>query len=254
VSTLASVRIGAEEGRLLASLVEKQLTTPQQYPLTANALQLACNQTSNRDPVVHYDEGTVERALHSLKAAGLVSFVHPSHGRSVIRYHQLLADRLGLSERQSALVAMLLLRGPQTAAELRARTERMGAGGAIAEVELALEELSSRPEPVVARMRRRPGQKEERWVELLTGDAGGAAAAATRVEPAPGVTAGETHSADAGADASRPGASGPAAELAGRGSEAGGEAAELRAVVEDLQEQIEALREQLEALRRDLYG
>ncbi len=153
---------------MIGSLIEKQLTTPDQYPLSLNALLLACNQSSNRDPVVSFDEGTVQGALATLKVAGLVSLVHPSHGRSVIRYQQLLGDQLAISERQAALVAVLLLRGAQTAGELRSRSARMCEFEGIAQVEVELEHLGGLPEPVVVRLGRRPGQKEERWAQLLT--------------------------------------------------------------------------------------
>ena len=164
------MRLSQEEARVIGSLIEKQLTTPQQYPLTLNALLLACNQSSNRDPVVEWDELTVENALAALKATGLVRFDYPSHGRSVTRYQQLLPEHLALTDQQLALVAVLLLRGPQTSGELRSRTERMCEFGGIAQVDAELEDLSGRPEPVVARLSRRTGQKEERWVQLLTGD------------------------------------------------------------------------------------
>ncbi len=161
------VRLNAEEGRVIGSLIEKQLTTPQQYPLSLNALLLSCNQSSNREPVVNYDERTVDNALMSLKSSGLVRFVHPSHGRSVTRYRQVLEERLELTDTQLALIGALVLRGPQTAAELRARTERMAPSG-IAQVDADLERLSEGPEPVTFRLARRPGQKEERWIQLLT--------------------------------------------------------------------------------------
>jgi uncharacterized protein YceH (UPF0502 family) len=162
------VRLGLEEGRVIGCLIEKQLTTPQQYPLTLNALVLACNQSSNRDPVVRYDDRTVERALAWLKDAGLVHFVHPSHGRSATRYRQALDERLGLDEPSLALVAVLLLRGPQTAGELRARTERMATFDGIAAVDVELERMGGGSKPLVLRLPRRPGQKEERWAHLLT--------------------------------------------------------------------------------------
>ena len=162
------MELGTEEGRVVGSLIEKQLTTPQQYPLTLNALVLACNQSSNRDPVVSYDDGTVESSLASLKAAGLVRFVHPSHGRSVIRYRQVIEERLGLDDTELALLAVLLLRGPQTVGELRARTERMANFNGAASVDSELGRLASRPDPLVRRLARRPGQKEERWAELIT--------------------------------------------------------------------------------------
>jgi uncharacterized protein YceH (UPF0502 family) len=165
------MRLGAEQGRVIGSLIEKQLTTPQQYPLTLNALVQACNQLSNRDPVVSFDERLVDDTLTSLKDAGLVRFVHPSHGRSVTRYRQVLDERLGLDNQQLALLALLLLRGPQTAGELRSRSERMARFEGIGAVDHDLERLSAGPEPLVAQLPRRPGQKEERWTQLLTVDA-----------------------------------------------------------------------------------
>ncbi len=100
--------------RVLGCLVEKQLTTPQYYPLTLKTLVVGCNQASNRDPVVNYDEPTVESAAISLKEKGPLRFVHPSHGRSATRYRHVLDEVLGLDAGQLALLAMLLLRGPQT--------------------------------------------------------------------------------------------------------------------------------------------
>jgi uncharacterized protein YceH (UPF0502 family) len=217
------VQLSQEEGRVIGSLIEKQLTTPQQYPLTSNALLLACNQSSNRDPVVEFDERTVDNALASLKAAGLVRFVHPSHGRSVIRYHQLLGEQLEITEQQLALVAVLLLRGPQTGAELRSRTERMCEFEGIAEVDAELERLSGRPEPLAALLPRRPGQKEERWVQLLTDASEGALA----------------HSL-----AAAPGGS-TKADVAAEVAELRTEVAELRVTLVELQDQLESLRREL---------
>ena len=183
------------EARVIGSLAEKQLTTPQQYPLTLNALVSACNQTSNRDPVVVYDDSTVEGALSSLKDAGLLRFVHPGHGRSATRYRQVLDERFGLDERGLSVLAVLLLRGPQTLGELRARTERMADFGRLEDVGAELERLADGPDPLVRGLPRRPGQKEERWTQLLAGelsefqtppardvDAGGAADAVDAAE------------------------------------------------------------------------
>ena len=182
------------EARVIGSLAEKQLTTPQHYPLTLNALVLACNQSSNRDPVVSYDEETVEQALSSLREAGLLRFVHPSHGRSVTRYRQVLDERFGLDSRGLSVLTVLVLRGPQTVGELRARTERMADFGSLDEVEAELGRLEDDPDPLVRRLSRRPGQKEERWAQLLghetpepdatsNTDAGVADAVAARVDP-----------------------------------------------------------------------
>jgi uncharacterized protein YceH (UPF0502 family) len=158
------------EARVIGSLAEKQLTTPQQYPLTLNALVLACNQSSNRDPVVAYGEGLVEVALSSLKDAGLLRYVHPSHGRSVTRYRQVIDERLALGSRSLALLAVLLLRGPQTVGELRIRTERMAEFADLGDVEAELELLSGIADPLVRRLPRQSGHKEERWAQLLTGE------------------------------------------------------------------------------------
>jgi len=163
------MQLRPECARVLGSLVEKGLTTPQQYPLTINALVTACNQSSNREPVVSYDEQTVLTALHELKDLHLVRFVLPSHGRSVIRYRQVLDEALGLDDRQIAILAVLMLRGAQTVGELRTRTERMARFEGLVEVEHELELLGSRDEPLVTNVGRRPGQKEERWASPLVG-------------------------------------------------------------------------------------
>jgi uncharacterized protein len=156
------------EARVIGSLAEKQLTTPQQYPLTINALVLACNQSSNRDPVVAYDQGTVELALSSLRESGLLRLVHPSQGRSSIRYRQVLDERFGLDPRSLSILAVLLLRGPQTIGELRARTERMADFDNIEDVERELDRMADGADPLVGSQPRRPGQKEDRWAETLS--------------------------------------------------------------------------------------
>jgi uncharacterized protein YceH (UPF0502 family) len=161
--------LSAAEIRVLGSLVEKQLTTPQQYPLTLNALTLACSQSSNRDPVVDYDERSTEAAVTSVKTHGLVRFVHPSHGRSALRYAHTLDEALGLETRPLALLAVLMLRGPQTLGELRTRTERMVRFSDLHEVQAELEALGARSEPLVVRLARGPGQKEDRYGHLLGG-------------------------------------------------------------------------------------
>jgi uncharacterized protein len=173
----------AQEARVLGSLVEKELTTPDQYPLTVKSLLAACNQASNRDPVVDYDEGTVMAALDSLKAEKLIRFVLPSHGRTAVRYRQVLNEALGLDTGQCALLAVLLLRGPQTLGELRARTERMADFDGLDEIDHQLRFLSAVAEPLTISLGRRPGQKEERWATPLV------TAASTPTVPAPTVPA-----------------------------------------------------------------
>jgi hypothetical protein len=168
---LRPVQLNAECARVLGSLVEKSLTTPQRYPLTLSALQAACNQTSNREPVVSYDEATVLSALDSLKERRLVRFVLPSHGRSALRYRQVLDEVWGLDARQCAILAVLMLRGPQTVGELRLRTERMTHFDGLDEVEHELDLLGGRDEPLARNVGRRPGQKEERWATPLVPEA-----------------------------------------------------------------------------------
>jgi uncharacterized protein YceH (UPF0502 family) len=236
---LLPMQIGVEQARVVGSLIEKRLTTPQQYPLTLNALVLACNQTSNRAPVVDYDESVVESALSQLKDQRLVRFVLPSHGRSVVRYRQVLDEVLGIDDRQLALLAVLLLRGPQTVGELRTRTERMVDFEDLGSVEHDLELMASLSDGLVQRLDRRPGQKEERWAQLLAVDyeasTGQAPGPEARLAPM-----GEV--ADGGPSASGPGPV-PADPLA-----------ELRDEVTALRSEVEGLRSELIELRASLGG
>lgn len=157
------------EARVLGSLVEKAMTTPELYPLTANALVAACNQRSNRDPVVDYDEATVKAALRSLEDRGLAGMTRSPGGRSVKYVHR-AAGALQIDDRQLALVAVLLLRGPQTPGELRSRTDRYPALTGPDAVDEALKDLIERDRPLVQRLSRSPGQKEHRYRCLLVGD------------------------------------------------------------------------------------
>jgi hypothetical protein len=161
------MRLRPEEARVLGALVEKQLATPQQYPLTLAALVAACNQTTNRDPVVDYGESAVTAAIDDLKQRKLARSVLPSHGRSAVRFRHILDETLALDPGQCALLAVLLLRGPQTIGELRIRTERMAEFASLDEVTHELEFLSGREEPLTTNLGRRPGQKEERWASPL---------------------------------------------------------------------------------------
>ncbi len=160
------MELTSEEGRVLGALVEKQLTTPQQYPLTENALIAACNQSTNRDPVVAYDVSTVRITARSLREKGLLRMVHRPGERSD-KHRHLLDSSLTLSQGQMTLLAVLLLRGPQTLAELRARSERMHAFATLAQVQVALDALTDRDDPLVARLERQPGRKEMRYGQLL---------------------------------------------------------------------------------------
>lgn len=157
------------EVRVLGSLVEKQLTTPEYYPLTLNALTAACNQKSNRQPVVSYDEATVERALESLRAKNLVYVFYGSTSRAP-KYKHLLPEVLHLTPPETALLCALMLRGPQTTGELRGRTERLYEFSGLEEIEETLDSLSAKePEALVTKLPRQPGQKEARYAHLLSG-------------------------------------------------------------------------------------
>jgi uncharacterized protein YceH (UPF0502 family) len=167
------VTISAAAGRVLGCLVEKQLTTPQQYPLTLNALSAACNQATNREPVMDLADHEVQGALDELKADRLVRFVLPSHGKSVTRYRHVLDEAHGLDGARVALLAVLLLRGPQTVGELRTRTSRMAEYDSTAAVQVELEVLVNQPEPLARLLPRRPGQKEDRWQQLVAEEQAG---------------------------------------------------------------------------------
>jgi uncharacterized protein len=156
-----------EDQRILGSLLEKQTTVPASYPLTGNALRAACNQASNREPVVDFDEQTVERTARSLKERGLLRIVWSDTGRRTLKYHQILDERLGLDPDERALLTVLLLRGPQPPGELRTRTERLHAFADRGEVEACLRRMAGRPQPLVRELERRPGQQDHRWAHLL---------------------------------------------------------------------------------------
>ena len=239
---LGAVDLSAAELRVLGSLVEKQLTTPQQYPLTLNALTLACSQSSNRHPVVDYDETTVEAAVTSVKTRGLARFVHPSHGRSALRYAHALDDALGLDTRPLALLAVLMLRGPQTLGELRARSERMVKFADLHEVAAELDALAARTEALAVRLPRVPGQKEERYGQLLGGSVETDHEAAGALPPARGSAGVPT---PMGSDV--PAGDGPGAPLPDDVEALRDEVAELRAEVSALRRDLDHLRGQLGA-------
>ncbi len=173
------MELDPEEMRVLGCLAEKQLTTPAQYPLTLNALTLACNQATSRDPVVTYDERTVEAAVTRAKTKGVARFFHPAHGRSALRFGHTMDEALGIDAPRLALVTVMMLRGPQTLAELRTRTQRMAQFSDTDEVVAELDALARLDPPLVRRLGRQPGQKEDRYQQLL----GGAAPAPTLPSP-----------------------------------------------------------------------
>jgi uncharacterized protein YceH (UPF0502 family) len=156
------------ELRVLGSLLEKQRTTPDVYPLTLNALRAACNQSTNRDPVVSYDEETIRDALHHLSRRRWTRLTS-SHGSRAAKYRHLLAEELQITPEEQALLAVLMLRGPQTPGELLQRSERLYHFGGGDELHSVLERLIDRE--LVVRLARRPGQREERYAHLLSGEA-----------------------------------------------------------------------------------
>jgi uncharacterized protein YceH (UPF0502 family) len=157
------------EVRVLGSLIEKQLTTPEYYPLTLNALVAACNQKSNREPVVSYDENTVRRALDSLKDKNLVYTFHGSTSR-VVKYKHMFPNVFETNSAETAVMDVLMLRGPQTVGELRGRTDRLHEFTSLSEVQETLDNLARRDEPLVVRLERQAGQKDARYAHVLSGE------------------------------------------------------------------------------------
>src|SRR4051794_7408423 len=162
--TLRPVHLDPVELRVLGCLIEKQRTTPDQYPLSLNGLRLASNQATNRDPVVDYDEATIRAALDRLGNRGWTRLASGPGSRTA-KFRHLLDDVLQVTPSQLALLAVLMLRGPQTAAELRTRSERLYPFASVPDVEAALSELAGRE--LVARLPHRPGERGERWTQLL---------------------------------------------------------------------------------------
>ncbi|GMA19005.1 DUF480 domain-containing protein [Arsenicicoccus piscis] len=162
-----SLQLDDVDQRVLGSLMEKQRTVPESYPLSLNAVRSACNQKSSRSPVVDYDETMLEERLQDLKHRGLVRVVWAGKGSRTLKYHQLLTESLDLGDAESALLTVLLLRGPQSAGELRTRTERLHEFGDRQAVEQVLGELAAADPPLVRELARRPGERDPRYVHLL---------------------------------------------------------------------------------------
>jgi uncharacterized protein YceH (UPF0502 family) len=217
--------LNAEEIRVLGCLVEKQMTTPDNYPLSSNALVNACNQTTNRDPIVHYAERDVDQVMLRLREYGLARTVR-GDGQRVHKHRHVLGEALGIEDPSLALLSVLMLRGAQTVNELKTRTERHGTGLDHERIERALQQMAERDEPLVRLLPRRPGEREPRWVHLLGGEAMAAASSAA---------AGSPSSMAGGAPASTRATSAPRAD----------EVAELRARLDDLTRRFEVLLERL---------
>ena len=203
--------LDAIEARILGCLIEKEATTPEVYPLTENAVVVACNQKNNRDPVMELEAGEVGHALRAMTDRGLVRAVH---GARAQRYEHRFATYWSVTARQQALLAVMLLRGPQTLAELHARIERLTAPADLEDIRLALERLAHRAPALVVNLGRGAGQREDRFMHLLCGPVSAASIAST---------------ADDASASPRRGA--------------------LEARVEALEAALEALRREVEALR-----
>lgn len=205
--------ISAMEARILGCLVEKQATTPEQYPLTANAVQVACNQKSSREPLMELEPGEIGHALREMENKGFVRSVHGSRAQ---RYEHRFATAWSVTSKQQALLAVLMLRGPQTLAELHTRTERLAAFADMDEVKQGLDRLMQRAPALAANLGRAAGQREDRYMHLLCGPVSAA-----------------DYVASAGTD--------DAAQASRRGG--------LEARVEALEAEIQVLRRELDALR-----
>jgi uncharacterized protein YceH (UPF0502 family) len=227
------------EQRVLGCLIEKRRTTPEQYPLSINALRLACNQATNRDPVTHYDENDVRDAAQRLSKYGLARLAS-GHNSRAVKYRHLAEESLGLDREHLAVLAVLLLRGPQTPGELKQRIERMAPMSTLAEVERVLSELGELG--YATRLERRPGQKEDRYAQLLGG-------AGDELAAAPAVAATPAFDASAGAaDAPPP----PPTALRVAPPRAPAPPAPPAADVADLQARVAALEDDLAQLRAQL--
>jgi hypothetical protein len=217
------------EIRVLGCLMEKQRTTPDVYPLTLNALRLACNQSTNRDPVLDYDEQVIRTALHHLERRGLTRLASGAGSRAA-KYRHLLAQALPMEDAEQAVLCVLMLRGPQTPGELKQRAERMHAFGDLGEVQETLRRLIGRE--LVERMERRPGQKEERYGHLL----GQEAASERQLEEQPLVAGGAASLPAAEPNGGQTPAAGALNELLERVARLEAEVAELRGMRDPMAE------------------
>lgn len=231
---MATMELDAVQIRILGCLIEKQKTTPDNYPLSTNALVNACNQSSNRDPVVSYDQRTVDSTMLELRTEGLARTVT---GGRANKHRHVLDEAWGLTDAEAAVLAVLFLRGPQTVGELRTRTERMHDFTDLEAVERTLGALAARPEPFVVHLERQPGQKERRWAHLLgVDDDAGSAGEAVPSPSAPTVHSGAP---------TTPALHQPAPATSARAGAAEGEVAELRSEVAKLRADVDRLYELL---------
>ncbi len=237
------IELTAEEVRVLGSLVEKERTVPDSYPLSINSLLLACNQRTNRDPVVDLSEATVEIALAGLRDHGLARRGVYA-GSRVPKHRHVIEEMLAVDPAESAVLAVLMLRGPQTAGEIKQRSERMHEFASLDEVEQAIDRLTERDEPYVVRLPRRPGQKELRIAHRL----GGAPDAVRDPHP---------ERFDGGRGDEDPRVAGPSRSdrvvaLEGQVAQLEAKTAALEARAVTLEQQLQAVRSDFDALRAEL--
>jgi uncharacterized protein len=213
-----AIVLSAAEARVLGALLEKEITTPEYYPLSLNALVNACNQRSNREPVMNLDEDDARQALHGLEEMQLAGRARSADGR-VTKYEHWLGEAFNFSRAEAALLCALLLRGPQTPGELRGRTERMHRFEEISDVLAGLQKLMEREPPLTAILPRQPGTKESRYTHLLSG--------AEQAGPAP----------SSGEQTLMPDATGHDERIA-----------QLESTVNELRQDLEALRQKIDSL------
>jgi hypothetical protein len=223
------LNLSPAQARVLGALVEKEVTTPDYYPLSLNALINACNQLSNREPVMRLDEEEVRLALRRLEEQGLAGRARGADGR-VTKYEHWLGEAFNFTRAETALICVLLLRGPQTPGELRGRTDRLHRFDEIGEVLAGLQKLSEREPSLVAMLPRQPGTKESRYAHLLSGPVESAVAAEFAFAPRAAAQSTPRASSDDPAQEDR--------------------IAQLEATVADLQQKIEALNRKID----DLFG
>ena len=214
--------LDAAQVRVIGALIEKEITTPDNYPLTLNSLVSACNQTSNREPVMALTDDDVMHAVEALRKRSLVRAVQRSDSRTT-RYRHLMAEGMGLDAAEQAVMCVLMLRGPQTPGELRGRGERMYRFEELSDVQGTLQKLMQRTPPLVKMLPRQPGTKEARYAHLLSGDFEGSFEVPQSTSPA----------AEAGADSERL-------------ERLEAEVAELRREFSDLKQQMESFKRQFE--------
>ena len=243
--------LDAEETRVLGTLLEKSLATPDYYPMTLNALRTACNQKTSREPVTDYDEATVSRALAGLKRKCLVAFVPYGSQGGQFKYRHFLEDvRFNLRKGDLAVLAVLLLRGSQTLNEVRTRASSLHPIGSLEEAEAVLKDLAGREEPLATLLPKRPGWKEPRWQDTVGSRAETTGEGAEAAEAGP--AAQESERADVGVTADAVKADTQAREAKEAGPDLAGEIEALRREVAELKASLASLREAVDSIRTEL--